>query len=97
MKKFLKVLSFVVLVLGVIGTIALAIIYGVSEKETVNYLGDFNIKTVIDPVILIEILLCGLLSTVILFAILYGLYTVLERLDIVYGKPIVKNAKGQPK
>lgn len=97
MKKFLKVLSFVVLVLGIIGTIVLAIVYGVSEKEVENYLGDFRVKTVIEPVILIEILLCGLLSTVILFAILFGLYTVLERLDIVYGKPIVKKTKGQPK
>ena len=83
MKNFLKGLGTTVVVLGIIGTIVLAVKFGVDVVE-----GDYDkllktVKMIEKRNWLTTICICagGLLSTVILSSILYGLSEILETME----------------
>ena len=81
MAKFLRVLSIIVLVLGILGTIFLAFKFGTAEKTVATYLGVPETKTSFNVGLFFGYLVGGGLSTTILYAILGGLSEVLEKLE----------------
>lgn len=80
MAKFLKVLSIIVIVFGIIGSIIMAINFG-TTKEVVSTIYDTSVKTKTNIGVLLGVLVSGLLSTAILYGILAGLSEVIEKLE----------------
>lgn len=80
MKQICKYLGFITLVLGVIGSIALANKFGV-ETSFSSLLSDFEITR--NWLTTIIYFLSGLLSTGILSSILFGIAEILERIESI--------------
>lgn len=100
MAKFLKALSFITLVLGSIGSIIMAIAFSKTEK-IVSTIYDTSSKTQINGGLLFGILVSGILASLIMFAILYGLSSILEKMEyhdkkLVEINSLLEKRKGQP-
>ena len=80
MVKLLKVLGIITLVLGIIGSIVVAIHFGTAEKIVATY-NSVSTKTKFDIGTFLGILLGGLLSTTILSCLLFGESKILESLQ----------------
>lgn len=80
MAKLLKVLGIITLVLGIIGSIVLAIHFGTAEKIVATY-NSVSSKTKFDMGTFLGILLGGLLSTTVLSCLLLGESKILEYLQ----------------
>ena len=80
MAKFLKALAIIALVLGIIGSIILAINLG-TTKVVSSTIYDTTVKTKTDVGLLFGIMISGFLSSTILFAVLYGLSSIIEKLE----------------
>lgn len=83
MKSFLKGLSYTILVLGTIGSFCLANVFG-KELTYSSYLG--KSYTIRDTGLTIGIFAGSLISTLILFAILLGLASILENQETLSTK-----------
>lgn len=91
MSKLLKVLGIVLLVVGIIGTLVLAGQYGVETEEVKNYMSKYS--TELYPIAEYTIVekrsfaktaayfFGGILSTMAIFSILYGLGITIEKLE----------------
>ena len=79
-KSICKALGIITLVLGIIGTIVLAIKFGTTEKLVATY-DTVSSKTKFDIGTFLIILLGGLLSTAITSSILFGLSKILESME----------------
>lgn len=80
MAKLLKVLGIITLVLGIIGSIVLAIHFGTAEKMVATY-NSVSYKTKFDIVTFLGILLGGLLATLISSCLLFGQSKILSILE----------------
>ena len=85
MKSILKILAIITLILGIIGTIVLAIKFGTAEKLLATY-DSVGYKTTFDAGTFFGILLGGLLSTAITSSMLFGLSKILESLETLEYK-----------
>jgi len=80
MAKLLKALGIITLILGIIGSIVLAIHFGTAEKMVATY-NTISYKTKFEIVTFLGILLGGLLSTAVLSCLLLGESKILECLQ----------------
>lgn len=82
-KGLCKVLARIVLILGIIGSIMLADVYGEVKDISYSVYSGISTSSERNAVLTVAILVSGLFSTSILYAILVSLGEVLEYLEML--------------
>ena len=81
MKDFCRVLSWIVLILGLIGAFLIANTYGVITKVSTSKWGNVSTETQRDWPLTIGIFIGTAISALVIFAILGALAEIIERLE----------------